>query len=484
MSYLLIILFPLAMAAGCFVLRKQQGVAVAMAVATAITEALLVNGLPADQPARLLGLIVVLDPLTKLFLLAYVAMIAVAAVATLRIPHGENFLPVALITLGLVGAIMLLLQEPFTVALLLVSSSVLAVLAIVDLPSGSAVLVGRVVIATALKYLVLLLVAGVAMYMAFVLMTIYEPGEAAGRVSPARLTLALMAIGFGIRLALVPFHSWLPDLVEHAAPMVTVLVVALLNSVALLFWVQSLQFFPLVVFENERGMALLMAGGVLTTLLGGGLALAQANMRRMIGYLLIYNAGMILFGLATTTPDGLAGALYEAFNQTIAVTLLLVSVGLLERPDGRPATQMRQDLLWRWPIASTGLLVGGMALLGLPPLSGFAGKLLLYEAAAKIGGPYLALLLISTGLAALAFTKLARERLFGAPEDLPQEERVELLGQTELDRPAERRLEAEPRELAFLTVALLAICLGLGLYPQPLLATIHEVVRGLPFVRI
>jgi hypothetical protein len=57
-----------------------------------------------------------------------------------------------------------------------------------------------------------------------------------------------------------------------------------------------------------------------------------------------------------------------------------------------------------------------------------------------------------------------------------------LLGETELDRPPQRHLEREPRTAALLTTALLALCLALGLYPQPLLVLIAQVVRGLTFV--
>jgi formate hydrogenlyase subunit 3/multisubunit Na+/H+ antiporter MnhD subunit len=484
MIYLLIILFPLAMAGACFVLRKQPIATVAIGLVAAVTEALLVAMLPTDRPARLLGLIVTIDPLGRLFLFAFLGIAAASFIATLRIPHGENYSAVALISLGLVGAILLLQQEPFTVALLLVSTGVIAVLAIVDLPPGSTALVGRMTIATALKYLVLMVVAGAMMYLAFVLITIYEPGEAPGRVSPSRLTLAMLAVGFGLRWGVVPFHSWLPDLLEYASPMVVVLVVAVTNTVSFLFLIQSLQYFPIIVLENERGMAILMAIGLLTALLGSGLALAQEGMRRLTGYLLVYNAGMILFGLATARSEGLAGALFEAFNQTIAVMLILLSIALLERPDGRPANVLRHDLLWRWPVASIGLIGGWLVLLGIPPFSGFPGKLLLYQAAAHEGALYLGGFIAATGMAVLALTRLARERLFGAPEEQAREERVELLGQTELDRPAERVLDPEPRELALLTVALLAICLGLGLYPQPLLNAINEVVRSLPFVRI
>jgi formate hydrogenlyase subunit 3/multisubunit Na+/H+ antiporter MnhD subunit len=487
MTYLLLIFFPIAMAASCFVLRKQTRLVILGAVTTMLVQIALVMRLPLDQPARLLGLTLNLDPLGRLFLLTFLAVGALAFLATWSVPHGEQFVPVALMILGMSGTTLLLLQEQYTASLLLGSTGLLAVLAIVDLPTGSSALVQRTTLATALKYLVLMLVAGVIMYMAFVLVSIYRPDATPGRPSPAHLILGLIVVGFGLRLAIVPFHSWLPDLAEDAAPMVTVLVVAVVNAVTLLFLIQSIQFFfyPVEVVggaENTRGTVLLMAIGVVTALLGGLLALAQPGLRRTIGYLVVYNAGMILFGLATLDSLGVAGALFEALNQTIIVLLLFLSVGLLERPDGRPPNVIRRDLLWRWPVAGTGLLCGGLALLGLPPFNGFASKLLLYEAAARRGGPYLALLLLSTALALLALLRLARERLLGPAEEVAEEAPI-LLGATDLDRAADRRLEPEPRGMAVLTVVLLALCLGIGLYPQPLLATINEAIRGLTFIQ-
>lgn len=487
MTYLLLIFFPVVMAASCFVLRKQTRLVILGAVATMLVQIALVIRLPLDQPARLLGLTLNLDPLGRLFLLAFLGVGALAFLATWSVPHGEQFVPVALLILGMSGTTLLLLQEQYTASLLLGSTGLLAVLAIVDLPTGSSALVQRTTLATALKYLVLMMIAGVMMYMAFVLVSIYRPDVAPGRTSPAHLILALIVVGFGLRLSIVPFHSWLPDLAEDAAPMTSVLIVAVVNAASLLFLVSSIQFFfyPVEVIggsENVRGMMLLMAIGVVTALLGGLLALAQPGLRRTIGYLVVYNAGMILFGLATLDGLGVAGALFEALNQTIIVLLLFLSIGLLERPDGRPPNVVRRDLLWRWPIAGTGLLCGGLALLGLPPFNGFAGKLLLYEAAARRGAPYLLLLLLATGLALLALLRLARERLLGAAEEVAQQAPI-LLGSTDLDRPSDRRLEPEPRGMAVLVVVLLALCLGIGLYPQPLLATINEALRGLTFIQ-
>lgn len=484
MAYLLAIAFPGVMSLSCFLLRQHTRLVIALAVATMLAQIGLIAQVPINEPARLLGLTLVLDPLNRLFLIAFGGVAALAFVVTWRIPHGENFVPVALLMFGFTNTTLLLLQEPFVVALLLVSAAIVAVLAILDLPTGSPTLVRRAVIATALKYLVWMVVAGVAMYMAFVLVTLYQPGDTPDRVSPGNLILALLAVGFGLRLATVPFHSWLPDLAEDAAPMVSVIVVTVVNITSLLFLINIFQLFgPLVVVENERGVAIMRWMGILTALLGGLLALAEPNLRRMLGYLIVYDAGMVLFGLTTMTPVGLAGALFEAFNQIIVVLLLFLCVGLLERPDGRPPHIRRRDLLRRWPVAGIGFIGGVLALLGVPPFNGFASKLLIYEAASQQDPTSLVLLLVATVLAFLAFVRVVGERLLGPPEDLPVEAAPLLLGETELDRPAVRRLEPEPPSMAVLTSVLLGACLAIGLYPQPLLAAIQEVIRGLTFIR-
>lgn len=481
MLYLLLILFPFAMAASCFILRKRTALVITAAVGVMLTQMALVTQIPLDEPVRLLGVTLTLTALTRLFLVVFLCLGAVAFLAAWRLPHGENFVPVGLLILSLIGTT-LLLQDLFIVSLLLVAAGLAAVLAIVDLPTGAGVLVGTRTIATALKYLVLMLIAGVLMYLSFVLADIYRPGELPGRISPARFVLALMAAGFAIRLALIPFHTWLPDMVQDAAPMVSMLVVAVINSASLLVLLLALQFFPVLLAENPFGLVVLRGGALATSLLGGLLALNQATIRRTLAYLLIYNSGMVFYGLAAASTLGLTGAVFEAFNQTLAVTLIFLSLGLIERPDGRTPGVVRRDLLRRWPVAGLGLLGGGLALLGLPPFNGFASKMLLYQAAAQRGWVELLALLLATALAGLALARLAHERLLGPAEEAPAATPL-LLGETELDRPAERRLEPEPRSAALLTLLLLAVCLGIGLYPQPLLDAIADVVRGLTFIR-
>ncbi|MFP4438586.1 MAG: proton-conducting transporter membrane subunit [Chloroflexaceae bacterium] len=481
MTYLLVILFPVSMAASCFVLRKYTQFVIIAAVAVLATQAALIAQLPLNQPARLLGVTLTLDALTQLFILVFLGLSALAFIAALQLPHGENFVAVGLLIMALVCTI-LLLQDPFIVSLLLVGAGMAAVLAIVDLPTGAGMLVGTRVLATALKYLVLMVLAGVLMYLAFVLADIYRPGELPGRIPLARFILALLAAGFALRMALIPFHTWLPDMVEDAAPLVSALVIAVINITSLLVLVLSFQRFPILLVENPFGLILLRIGGIITAITGALLALNQPGMRRTLAYLLIYDTGMVFYGLASASTVGLTGALFEALNLALVAVLLFISLALLERPDGRTPGVVRRDLLRRWPVAGLGFLGGGLALLGLPPFSGFTSKMLLYQASAQHNRVELVALLLATGLASLALLRLARDRLLGPGDELPVAEPL-MLGETELDRPFARRLEPEPRSTALLTLLLLVICLGIGLYPQPLLATIEEVIRGLTFIR-
>lgn len=478
MLYLLTMLFPISMAATCFLLRKQTGLVIIIAVGVVLTQMLLVAQIPLDAPVRLLGVRLTLNPLTRLFLIVFLSVIALSFVASWHLPNGENFIPVALLILALMSGI-LLVQNPFIVSMLLVGSGMAAVLAIVDLPPGAGMLVSTRVLATAIKYLVLMVIAGVLSYFSFVLADFYQVGVSVGSTRLAPFILALLATGFALRLALIPFHTWLPDMVEDAAPMVSALVIAVINTTSMLVLVLSFESFPVLLIDNALGLFLLRIGGLITVVLAGLLALVQTSIRRTLAYLLIYGNGMVFYGLVSQSSLGVRGAMFEAFNQVLAVALIFVSLGLIERPDGRPPLPGagRQDLLRRWPVGGLGFLCGGLVLLGLPPFSGFASKLLLYQAAAEQHWAEMLVLVLATVLGGLALLRLAGNKFLGPSEDTPESQPV-LLGETELDRPAARRLEPEPSSTALLALLLLLASLGIGLYPQPLLHLISAVIRS------
>ncbi len=481
MAYLLLIFFPVTMAASTFVLRRQTELVIFAALGTVLAQLLIATQIPVDDPTRFLGVTLTLSPLNRVFMLLFLTIGGFAIVGAWHLPHGENFIPIALLILSQVCAV-LLLQDPFITTLLLAATGLTAVLAIVDLPAGASNLVGTQAIAAALKYLVLMSVAAVLMYIAFVLTDIYRPGELPGRISPARFILALLAVGFALRLALIPFHTWLTHLVDYAEPLVAALIITLLNTSSLLVLILVFQSYPTLLLESEGAHGVMRLGAVVSALTGGLLAVGPATLRRTLAYLILYDCGMVFYGLASVSSIGLAGAIFGALNQTLAVTLLFVSLGLLERPDGRPPGVTRRDLLRRWPVAGAGFLAGGLGLIGLPPLNGAMSQILIYQAAAQRGWIELLPLVLATLLAGLGLARVAAERLLG-PSEVEGEEEPPLLGEIDLDRPAPRRLAPEPRSTAVLTLVLLLLCLGIGLYPQPLLATIDEAIRGLAFLR-
>ncbi|NTV62216.1 MAG: hypothetical protein HGA65_01595 [Oscillochloris sp.] len=481
MLYLLLIFFPITMAFSTFVLRHRSGLVIAIALGTVVTEMLIAAQIPPDDPTRFLGVTLTLSSLNRLFMLLFFVISGFAFVGAWNLPHGENFVATALLLLSEVSGV-LLLQNPFLTTLLLGLTGLTAVLAIVDLPVGTSSLVGTRVIAAALKYMVLMVLAAILMYIAFVLADIFRPGELPGRISLAHFILALLAASFALRLALIPFHAWLVDLIEHTEPLVVALVITLLNTSSLLVLLLAFQSFPTLLIENENSLRVLRLGSLISTLLGAGLALGSDTLRRGLAYLILYDCGMVFYGLASVSSLGLAGAVFGALNQMLAVLLLLVSLALLERPDGRTPGVVRRDLLRRWPVAGAGLLAGGLALIGMPPLGGAMSRLLIYQAAAENGWPELLSLLAATLLAGLGLARIAREYLLGPSEDEVAPEPL-MLGETELDRPAPRRLASEPQSAAALTLTLMLICLAIGLYPGPLLATIDGVIRDLAFIR-
>ena len=208
MLYLLLVLFPISIAASTFVLRKNSGLVIFIALGAVLAEMLIAAQIPLDNPSFFLGVTLTLNALNRMFMVLFLAIGGFAFVGAWNLPHGENFVPIGLLLLSQVCGV-LLLQNPFISTLLLALSGLTAVLAMVDLPAGTSSLVGTRAIAAALKYMVLMVVAAILMYIAFVLATIFRIGELPGRISLSHFILALLAVSFSLRLALIPFHAWL-----------------------------------------------------------------------------------------------------------------------------------------------------------------------------------------------------------------------------------------------------------------------------------
>ena len=482
MTYLLMTLIPLVMAGVCLALRQQQTFVLILAIATTALLAWMAWRLPLDQPVSFVGVAMTVRALNRLFLLAFALGIGVMFVAALRVAHGENLVVIGLIILGLLSTTLLVdVQSPFLITLLLLATGLAIVLALVDLPLGSPTLLRGRTIGTGLKYVVLMLLAGIILALCFVLADLENIPDRPLSRSFAQPLLALLVVGIGLRLAAIPFHSWLPDLLEDAPPLVGVLI-GLVNIAALLFLVSAFQYLlaPGLLSVGTSSLTMLRIFALVSAVGGALLAIHErGSLRRFLGMLLVADFGMMLFGIVSSTA-GLTGALFHAFNHVIIGVILWTAVALLERPEPtRPAAG--DGWIARRPWAS-GVFIGGvLALLGAPPFNGFASRLLMYQGAAEEGSGYLIALLGSTALAAYAFALVLRDHFLGrAATAIPEADLSDFRG---LGLPPPPPQRSEPIGPTALAVVLLVVCIIIGVYPPLVLNPIIEAVRGLTFVQ-
>jgi len=190
-------------------------------------------------------------------------------------------------------------------------------------------------------------------------------------------------------------------------------------------------------------MQVWLAVALLSALGGAVLMLAQKDLKRMLAFSTIEDMGYLLFGVTAGGELGLGGASLGLAVHALAKALLFSSLAFVES-DGMPVTLNARGLTTRYPWSGMGFLVGALAMLGIPPLAGFAARWQLYEAATLIGVPFLGVLLLATAFAVLSYVRVISLCWWG---------------------PAQ---ESEKREPALLAVVLGGLCIVLlviGLRP-------------------
>ena len=190
---------------------------------------------------------------------------------------------------------------------------------------------------------------------------------------PARLfAFVLLIIGFGIKLPVVPFHTWLPDAhVEAPTPVSVVLAGILLKVGAYGFIRIAYGFFPDIAYQFTYIVA---GAGVISIIYGAFNALAQEDLKKMIAYSSISHMGFVLLGLASMTAEGVNGAIYQMFGHGILSAMLFLIAGVIyDRTHNRLIENFR-GLSSVMPLFTLVVTVAFFGSLGLPALPGFIGE--------------------------------------------------------------------------------------------------------------
>ncbi|MDT9593340.1 Na+/H+ antiporter subunit D [Nocardioides zeae] len=207
------------------------------------------------------------------------------------------------------------------------------------------------------------------------------------------LTLQLLLlVTFSIKAAVFPLSLWLPDSYPTAPAPVTAVFAGLLTKVG----VYAIMRLQTLLFPQSPLTDLLMVAALATMIVGILGAIAQSDIKRMLSFTLVSHIGYMIFGVALATTDGLSGAVfYIAHHITIQTALFLV-LGLIERRAGSTALLRLGGLARLAPLLGVLFFIPAMNLAGIPPLSGFLGKVGLFQAGIADGSP-MAYLLVAGG---------------------------------------------------------------------------------------
>ena len=298
------------------------------------------------------------------------------------------------------------------------------------------------------------------------------------------VAFALLAGGFLVKAAVVPFHFWLPDAYGSAPTPVCVLFAGVMSELGLfaVIRVWDTVFSGLAGGVGPRMRAVLLGFGILTAVVGAVMALAQHHLKRMLAFVTMSHLGIYLIGAGLLTPLGLAGASLLVIGDGLAKSALFLGVGVLQH---QRASVSETKLRGRGRgLAVTGVTIaaGALVLADLPPFVSSDGHALLVYAADQAGLPWMEIVIALSVIASSGAVLRAAARIWlgwgdnessdadtGTADD-PGEEaegRSDTAGtevQTQDDK-GERsgRQRRVPLTMVLPPLALLAIGLGLGL---------------------
>jgi NADH-quinone oxidoreductase subunit N len=248
----------------------------------------------------------------------------------------------------------------------------------------------------ALKYFLLgafatgFLLFGIALLYGAAGTTLLAPmAQAAAKATPEQRVLfvagmALLIVGFGFKVAAVPFHVWAPDVYEGSPTAVTALMAVGIKAAAFAAFVRV--FLHTLTVLSADWSAVLWVLAVLTMTVGNVTALLQRNIKRMLAYSSIAHAGYLLVGMvAGGELGGSAVLFYLVAYALMTLGAFAVVIALGRRGQANENLEDYAGVGFRSPFLGMAMAIFMLSLAGIPPLGGFVGKFYIFSAALKSG---------------------------------------------------------------------------------------------------
>ena len=294
---------------------------------------------------------------------------------------------------------------------------------------------------------------------------IARKAEGLRETGPLMTIATLYLLAFGMKAAAFPLNYWLPASYHTPRIVTSALFGGLLTKVGIYALLRTM----MTLFPVEREVLSGLIGwiAVATMLLGILGALAQSDVRRIIGFVVISGIGVMLSGLALGTPLGVTGTILYAVHSILVMTALYLLAGLMHEAGGSYSLHETAGLYRSHPLLAAMALLLVLAAAGLPPLSGLWPKVMLVKASIESGAWWLA----SAILVSSILTVIALGRVFALSFW-----RMDA-GETVERTDAERAIS--PGAGYGVLAALIVPAIAIGVYPEPFLRLAAAAAAGL-----
>ena len=265
--------------------------------------------------------------------------------------------------------------------------------------------------------------------------------------------LWLLLLGFGIKLAVLPLHTWLPSTYAVANPNTTALIASVVAKLGVFGIVRIV--LPMTPIGLASEAQILFASlGAIAIVYGAFVALSQSDLRKVFAYSSISHMGFVTMGLMSLNTEGMSGAAIQMFNHGIITCAMFLLLGMLEQRRANLTFTMEDlGMAALYPRIGVLLIFFTLAGAGLPGLNGFVGELLAMMGMTRVNAAITAIAVLGTVLGAWYGLRIVQRLMFGSDGHSKHKPLIEGQGDC---------ASLELTTLAFMAI----VCLYIGVRPS------------------
>lgn len=217
--------------------------------------------------------------------------------------------------------------------------------------------------------------------------------------------------GFGVKMPVVPFHTWLPDAHVEAPTAGSVLLAGLLLKMGSYGIIRIA--LPTLPEGAQAFVPVMLFIAILSILYGAFASLAQKDLKKLVAFSSISHMGIVLLGIATLTTVGIAAAVFQMFAHGLVTAVLFMMSGVVQHKAGTREIPLLGGLASKMPAAATFMTIGFMASLGLPGMVSFPSEISVFLATFDEFGWLLLLPIASVAITAGYYLWALQRTMFG-----------------------------------------------------------------------